>query len=357
MPVLFDVRSALTNYSVATERNALALNAERMREGVVIADVHFTGQLQANGVSAIALEANEAAKSLDALGSIIVRMREAGATRGTHIWAIGGGAIQDVAAFVASIYMRGIAWTYLPTTLLGMVDSCIGGKSSINVGSYKNIVGTFHTPSRVLIDPTLTESLSPQQRVAGLAEAAKICYCRGAAVFEEYLSLAPRAMATPDQLEPIIGLSLRAKQWFIEIDEFDRAERLLLNLGHTFGHALEGASGYRLSHGIAVSVGVLCALALSETLLGGKPAGAAPLLERHMRNLLDGLPDLPAILRDIEAPTVLAHLKADKKHEANQYRFVLFDGSGAVHLSRLPKSTESDAAIAFAFHTTRESLS
>jgi 3-dehydroquinate synthase len=284
-------------------------------------------------------------------------MREAGATRDTQLWAVGGGAIQDVAGFVSSIYMRGISWIYIPTTLLGMADSCIGGKSSINVGQHKNIVGSFHTPTAVLIDTTLTSTLTVEQKMSGLIEAAKICYCRGADAFDEYLSLDPGSASTPDHFEPIVTLSLRSKKWFVETDEFDRAERLLLNLGHTFGHALESASNFRLSHGMAVGVGILCAVALSGELLTISPRGSVARLVEHIRALLACLPNLANVLRAIDPPSTLDRLKADKKHQTEHYRFVTFDVSGRVHVVRLPKNTETHAKIANALCNTLELLS
>jgi 3-dehydroquinate synthase len=356
MPGLFDIRSATGSYSVVAERNAFAANGRGMREGVVIADAYFAGQLSTQGIDAISLQADESTKSLDALGGIIVKMRDTGATRDSHLWAVGGGAIQDVAAFVASIYMRGIAWTYIPTTLLGMVDSCIGGKSSINVGSYKNIVGTFHTPSRVVVDSSLTETLSTEQRVAGLAEAAKICYCRGEDAFSRYLSLGARCGLNADGFESIALLSLEAKKWFVEIDEFDRAERLLLNLGHTFGHALEGASGFQVSHGVAVGVGILCSLSLSKELLGSYPGGPASQLENHIRGLLGVVPALRKVLADITVAETFERLKADKKHEIGNYRFVTFAADGRVQVTRLPKTEETRVTVVEALRTTLELL-
>jgi 3-dehydroquinate synthase len=357
MPVLFDIRSVASNYSVVSESNALVAHASAMRDGIVIADAYFVPKLAASGITAIALQASEATKSFDALGGVIVRMREAGATRDTHLWAIGGGAIQDTAAFVASIYMRGIAWTYVPTTLLGMVDSCIGGKSSINVGAYKNIVGTFHPPATVLIDPELTATLTTEQRIAGLAEAAKICYCRGPEVFAEYLALAPSIRMTSDGFEAVIRLSLGAKKWFIEVDEFDHGERLLLNLGHTFGHALEGASGYRLSHGVAVGVGILCASALSRELLHRSPSGPAQLLEGHVQELLGEWPGLHLALGTIDISTTFDRVKADKKHDAACYRFVTFDEGGRVEVTRLRKTEETRDMVVTALRKTLELLS
>jgi 3-dehydroquinate synthase len=356
MPILFDIVSQAGGYDVESERGLLARKIPDLRQGVVIADERFAEKLAAAGVSAIGLPSTEASKSLDAIGDVIVRMRALGANRNTHLWSIGGGAIQDVSAFVASVFMRGIAWSYMPTTLLGMVDSCIGGKSSINVGAYKNIVGTFHPPRTVLIDPDLTETLAVEQRVAGLAEAAKITFCRGHDAFARYLAFNPRPELSPAAFEPVIALSLAAKKWFIEIDEFDRGERLLLNFGHTFGHALEGASSYRLSHGVAVAVGVLCAIELSRSGLSAAGQAPAGLLEAHMRALLAAFGELPDILRQIDIAQTLDRIKADKKHEAEYYRFVTLSESGLVVLTRLVKSPETDARISIALRNTLASL-
>ena len=170
---------------------------------------------------------------------VISRMRDLGVNRNTQLIAIGGGITQDVAAFCATVFMRGLRWSYLPTTMLSMADSCIGGKSSINVGKYKNLVGMIYPPEEVLIDPDFAQTLSEEQMVEGLCEAVKICFCRDEATFARYIALNPRADTLAHGLENVLGLTLEAKRWFIEIDEFDKAERLLLNFGHTFGHAME----------------------------------------------------------------------------------------------------------------------
>jgi len=357
MPVSFDIRAASKSYRVVSSPHVFRTHAAVMSEGVVVADRYFADLLAAGGIKSIALHADETTKSLHSLGDIIVSVRDAGATRSTHLWAIGGGAIQDAAAFVASIYMRGIDWTYVPTTLLGMVDSCIGGKSSINVGDYKNIVGTFYPPTAVLIDPYLTATLTTEQRVAGLCEAAKICYCHGADRYREYLALQPHVALGPDVFESVIELSLTSKKWFIEIDEFDHAERLLLNLGHTFGHALEGASGYRISHGVAVGIGILSALALSGEVLGSRPGGVAPLLDRHVRELLATLPELDSILGTVDVNSAFDRVRADKKHEPQFYRFVTFDEQGHVVITRLAKTDQVRMMVVEALRTTLDVLS
>ena len=302
-----------------------------------IADEYFGPVLKAAGVDAITLVSSETVKSLDAMPAVITEMRRRGANRQTALVAIGGGIVQDVAAFVASVFMRGIAWKYVPTTVLAMADSCIGGKSSINVGPYKNLVGTFHPPQEILIDPALIDTLTPEQRSAGLIEAGKICYCRSAEAFADYLALKPGPEMTGDRIEPVLIASLLAKKWFIETDEFDQAERLLLNFGHTFGHAIEGATHFRIAHGVAVAVGILCALQFRRA------AGAAEVervdrLEAHMRQLLRASPNLGAQLEQLSIADVVERFQADKKHTTTHYTLILPAADGEIALTRHEKS-------------------
>jgi 3-dehydroquinate synthase len=357
MPASFDIRSASKSYRVVSSRHVFATHAAVMSQAVVIADRYFAASLASGGIKSIALDADETTKSFHSIGDIIVSMRDAGATRTTHLWAIGGGAIQDAAAFVASIYMRGIDWTYVPTTLLAMVDSCIGGKSSINVGDYKNIVGTFYPPSAVLIDPHLTATLTTEQRVAGLCEAAKICYCRGVDRYREYLALQPHADLGPDAFESIIELSLSAKKWFIEIDEFDRNERLTLNFGHTFGHALEAATGFRLNHGLAVGVGVLCALAFARVQTGVCDDHTQA-LEAHMRALLQAGTGAAEALATLDHALFERAFLADKKHERDVLKLVLPVAGQALPLARVafPRDGQTMQKVGDALHAVRGSL-
>jgi 3-dehydroquinate synthase len=302
-----------------------------------IADEYFSGALKAAGVEAILLESSETVKSLDAMPAVITEMRRRGANRQTELVAIGGGIVQDVAAFAASVFMRGIAWKYVPSTVLAMADSCIGGKSSINVGPYKNLVGTFHPPTEILIDPLLVDTLTPEQRSAGLIEAAKICYCRGEQAFTEYLALAPEPEMRGDRIEPVLTASLMGKKWFIETDEFDQAERLLLNFGHTFGHAIEGATHFRIAHGVAVAVGILCALEFRRAAETADVERVTQ-LEEHMRHLLRASPGLVTELEQLSVTDVVERFQADKKHSGTHYTLILPEASGAIALTRHEKS-------------------
>lgn len=342
----FDIVSQIKPYRVSIGAGLLDGNALGARDRLYLCDRFFAKRLESRGCRVIAVDATEQAKSLDQMSDIIIKLREAGATRKTLLVAVGGGVIQDVATFCASIYMRGIPWVYLPTTLLGMVDSCIGGKSAINVGPYKNIVGNFYPPEEILIDPVLTDTLDAEQKVAGLCEAAKICYARGDDVFSHYLALQPRLNMKQQELAKLIELSLQAKRWFIEIDEFDQSERLLLNFGHTFGHALEGATHFRISHGVAVGVGILAAIYHARIIFGADGvADRAIALETHIRFLLAQVADLPGVLATMDPDDLFDRFGADKKHSSSAYSIVGLAHDGSLKIYKLPHGQESKAAI------------
>jgi 3-dehydroquinate synthase len=150
MSVSFEINSSTGSYDVTVAQGAFAGSIARMGHASIVADEFFRERLTAG--NAIFLAATEEEKSLDRAPALIEQLRRAGANRSTHLVAVGGGVIQDISAFVASVYMRGLTWSYVPTTVLAMVDSCIGGKSSINVGPYKNLAGTFHPPQHIYVE-------------------------------------------------------------------------------------------------------------------------------------------------------------------------------------------------------------
>jgi 3-dehydroquinate synthase len=347
----FDIVASTGSYAVHIEPGAFATRLADWRKDVVIADDFFRTQTNTAGTlgNALYYPAHETMKSLDAAPELIERIRKCGANRQTQFVAIGGGVIQDLVAFAASIYMRGVRWMYVPTTILAMVDSCIGGKSSINVGAYKNLVGTYHPPETVYIDPELARTLPLDQQASGIIEAAKICFCRGPESFRAYLGTHPHPGMETAELGRLISHSLRAKKWFIEIDEFDAKERLLLNFGHTFGHAIEGASHYSISHGIAVGLGILCALAFarqsddSDDVYAGAPIIGE--LESHLKSLISAVPELRQHLSALPIGEVLERFESDKKHRQDNYVLILAEPTGEVVLKQVAKSPASKARV------------
>jgi 3-dehydroquinate synthase len=350
MSASFKVRSALRSYEVEIGSGLM-----RGEQGSLLLLDARLSQLRPdiNNDAAIHIEASESNKTLATVGQIIEAMRERGANRQSRLIAVGGGVIQDVATFAASTYMRGIEWSYYPTTLLGMVDSCIGGKSSINVGSYKNIAGNFHPPSKVMVDTDFVDSLPIVQRVAGLCEAAKICFVSKDDAFDEYLRHFAESAATQldkQALSAIIGLSLMTKKRFIEEDEFDTGVRLLLNFGHTFGHAIEAASDFEISHGVAVGLGMLAASRFSLRVVGYHKLDArAVRLGQHVRKLLTQVDGLGEHLDRLDPSLALSKFKSDKKHLAGQYAVIVIASDGYLERRFYPIDADIDQQIINAF--------
>jgi 3-dehydroquinate synthase len=300
----------------------------------------------------ISIEATEANKSLESIEQIVNQLKAMGCTRETTLIAAGGGIIQDLVTFASSCYMRGVSWVYCPTTMLGMVDSCLGGKSSINVGAHKNILGNFHPPQAVVIDTRFCDTLSPEQITEGLIEAAKICYATSNEAFDAHLLLAKANLKDPvgDWAIALIEHSLLAKKRFVEEDEFDQGPRLLLNLGHTFGHAIEGATSYKVSHGIAVGLGVLAA-GLCSRQLGYASADQSSLnkLESEIRATLCTLPSWAQTLKTMTASDALECFLSDKKHSPSYLRLILFNSQGRPTLTELPRSDSTMNLLLSAF--------
>ena len=170
--------------------------------------------------------------------------------------AIGGGIIQDVTAFSASIIYRGIEWSFFPTTLLAQADSCIGSKTSINLGNKKNLIGNFYPPTEIYIDTAFLATLPEADILSGIGEMLHYYYYAASPFFEKIISKRPQLLSERRLLRDYIRESLQIKKGVIEIDEFDKGERNKFNYGHTFGHALETITDYGIKHGQAVTVGM-----------------------------------------------------------------------------------------------------
>lgn len=211
------------------------------------------------------VEATEENKVLDTAMGICEKMTEIPAKRNAHLVSIGGGIIQDITGFVANVLYRGIPWTFVPTTLLASCDSCIGGKTSLNYKKFKNLLGTFYPPDVLHICPAMFQTLTQRDFESGLGEVVKFNIMAGAEGLkniEENIDL----LLKRDEacLERFVYSSLSFKKDFIEVDEFDRGERIKLNFAHTFGHAIETVTQYQIPHGTAVAIGMIMANRIAE---------------------------------------------------------------------------------------------
>lgn len=204
----------------------------------------------------IVFEATEEQKSYLQLAPIIDALIQNGFKRNHRLIAIGGGITQDVVGFIASVMYRGVNWVFYPTTLLAQCDSCIGSKTSINFGKYKNQIGTFYPPLEVVIDLGFLDTLPDLAIRSGLGEMMHYYLIAGEQDFQRIRSEYRLSLQDSQVLEGLIARSLEIKKGFIEIDELDRAERQVLNYGHSFGHAIETLTDYEIPHGVAVSYGM-----------------------------------------------------------------------------------------------------
>lgn len=265
------------------------------------------------------VEAAENRKEIDTALAICEKMTEIPAKRNAHLISAGGGIIQDITGFAANILYRGIPWTFVPTTLLASCDSCIGGKSSLNYKRFKNLLGTFYPPDEVHISPVFFQTLSQRDFESGLGEVIKFNILAGEAglnsIERDIDTLLKREKTC---LNRYIESSLAFKKGFIEKDEFDRGERIKLNFAHTFGHAFEAASGYRIPHGIAVSMGMITANHISV-----KRGNLSPKLAARMETLLRRVIDIDLETGEFDQNTILSAIHKDKKQVSEQITAVL----------------------------------
>jgi len=256
--------------------------------------------------------------------------------RGDHILALGGGVIGDLTGFAAAILKRGCHFIQLPTTLLSQVDSSVGGKTAINTAAGKNLVGAFHQPSLVLADPETLDTLPPREVAAGYAEVVKYGLLGDAPFFDWCEQNATALLAgDPAAREYAIARSVEAKARIVALDEHETTGlRALLNLGHTFGHALEAQTGYSqvLLHGEAVALGMVLAARYSAR-RGEMAAAEATRIAAHIAST--GLPsELSALGLNCDGKTLTAHMLHDKKMDAGTLKFVLMKGIGQAYLAR-----------------------
>jgi 3-dehydroquinate synthase len=200
--------------------------------------------------------ATEEEKTLAGVERCCLFLQERGASRASRLVVLGGGIIQDIGTFCAHVYFRGIPYEYVPTTLLSMGDSSIGAKCAVNLGAYKNQLGFFQSPSRVLQWPGFLETLPKDDVRSGFGEILKLSITGGRETYAQFVRHVERFGFDTAHVEPMVALSLGIKKPVIEIDEYDRAVRKTLNYGHTFGHALESVTDHQVPHGLAVAWGV-----------------------------------------------------------------------------------------------------
>ncbi|HYB57077.1 MAG TPA: 3-dehydroquinate synthase [Alphaproteobacteria bacterium] len=328
---------------VVTDEHVAALHLDRLAASLDRAQVFH---------DEIVLPPGEATKDWAHLEAVLDRLLEGAIERTTTLVALGGGVIGDLTGFAASIVLRGIAYVQIPTTLLAQVDSAVGGKTAINTRHGKNLVGSFHQPRLVLADVGALATLPERELLAGYAEVAKYGLINDAEFFA-WLERHGKALAAGDAeaLHHAVARSCELKAAIVAADEREGGERALLNLGHTFGHALEAETGFgrELLHGEAVALGMVMAFELSVRLGYCPPADAAR-VRRHLAAM-----GLPTTLdrrdgRRWDADRLVEHMARDKKVRDGRIAFVLARGIGEAFVARdvAPEAVRMllDAAIA-----------
>lgn len=282
------------------------------------------------------VDATEPNKSFEVLTPLFLELLQRGLKRDGVIVVIGGGVLQDIGCFIASVLFRGVRWELIPTTLLAQADSCIGSKSSINIGSYKNQIGTFYPPHRVLLSAGVLDTLPWDEIRSGMGEVIKLQLLAGEDGFRELMSDLKGFHGEAAVLSKWVARSMAVKQPFIEADEFDGGIRNLLNYGHTFGHAYESATRYGIPHGIAVVLGVLTATYLSVRL------GLVP--ERHYAELKSLLAPwyqpYGEQLRQAPREAVFRAIQQDKKNTGQTVNCILTCGFG--RMEKMPVDLAAD---------------
>jgi 3-dehydroquinate synthase len=294
----------------------------------------FAGRVKRSLTSAgfkptlITIPAGEKSKTLKQAGAICEQMIAAGLDRQSFVIGLGGGVIGDISGFVAAIYHRGIPHIQIPTTLLAMVDSSIGGKTAVNTGDGKNLIGAVHQPSLVIDDVDVLKTLPRREFNQGFAEIIKHAIVADAEMFRQLQDWeASEALA----LQQLVLRNVKIKSKIVAKDEHDiTGERALLNFGHTIGHAIESAGNYRkFLHGEALSLGIVAACGVSM-----KRAGLPPRQHDAVIDVLQRF-DLPTCLpKNFPRNKIVNAVKFDKKFQSGKIRFVVTPGIGSAHLSR-----------------------
>jgi 3-dehydroquinate synthase len=313
--IIIAKNNCASRYVIVTDSNVSTPHGERFLTTLKAMDLD---------VDMIELPSGEASKNIDTVLDITKKLIKMGVDRKSALIALGGGVVGDIVGFVASTYMRGIPYYQIPTTLLAQVDSSIGGKTAIDLPEGKNLLGTFYQPKGVFIDLSFLNTLPSREFKNGMAEIIKYGIIDDTDLFS-LLESEVKAISDRDMtlLLTIIEKSCRIKKRIIEIDEKETGLRRILNFGHTIGHAIEAQSDYSISHGDAISIGMVASAKISEKLK------YLPSEDRkRIENLIMafGLPHRIPIHFSTEG--ILSRLKVDKKKEDNIIKFVLLKKLG-----------------------------
>ncbi len=311
---------------IITDKNVKKYYLKKLTERFSCKNIKSNAYFVSNG------EKSKSFKTLEALAEKIIRK---GISRNDIIYALGGGVVGDLTGFLSSMLLRGVKFIQVPTTLLSQVDSSVGGKTAINSKLGKNLIGAFFQPSAVFIDPNTLNTLPKKEFLAGYAEVVKYGLINDKAFFNWLnKNLKDNLSLLPKNIIKIISTCVRKKAEIVQLDEREKKNRMLLNLGHTFAHALESELNYKIRHGEAVSVGLLMAMKLSFN-LGYASKKDFHLLENHLKRSR-----LPIKLKDLSnkkkwlSKNILKKMQTDKKTYEGNIHFILCKGIGVTFIKK-----------------------
>ena len=334
-PNIINVKSNLSNYTVLFTKNfEVQLYKDTDKNDLFIIDKKIYKLYKLNSIlkqkNIILVSANEKSKSFHYLGSIIKKINKISFTRSNKIIAIGGGITQDISSFISSILFRGVKWYFYPTSYLAQCDSCIGGKTSINFEKNKNQIGNFYPPVKIIIDNIFLKSLGDKELRSGIGEMAHYYFVSSQKDYVFFTKNFRKALNRNFKIaKKLIYRTLEIKKHYIEIDEFDKNERLILNYGHSFGHALEAATNYKIPHGIAVAHGM-------------NMANFVSLNFKYIRN--DDFSKMQNVLKEIwgnylpigvKSKNFIDLLRKDKKNNNKNLRLILTEGIGKMKIKEV----------------------
>lgn len=327
----FKVKSIIHDYEVQFIDDFKKTLTEELIEGdFIIVDNKikrlYESQLSSvlNTYQHISIDATEPQKSYQGIIPIIQTLIEKGFRKNHRLIAIGGGITQDVTAFISSIMYRGVNWIFFPTTLLAQGDSCIGSKTSINFGEFKNQIGGFYPPNKIFINLQFLDTLSDAEMKSGMGEMLHYFIVSGYDDFQMYKSSYKEAFSNKKILSILIVRSLEIKKGYIEKDEFDQNIRQVFNYGHSFGHAIESLTHYRIPHGIAVSFGMDISNYISVK-MGLIPAEIRDEIRQITEYIWDGYS-----IKDLDITTLKKALSKDKKNIGTKLGLILNKGYGNI---------------------------
>ena len=327
----FNIKSVIHDYEVQFIDNVKKTLNEELLDGDFIIIDNKVKSLYIDSLedalethSYIGIDATETQKSYQEITPIIQHLIENGFRKNHRLIAIGGGITQDITAFISSIMYRGVSWLFLPTTILSQGDSCIGSKTSINFGKYKNQIGGFYPPNKIFIYPDFMSTLSEAEIRSGIGEMLHYFIVAGKIDFEMFRDKYQKAFTDKQVLAEIISRSLEIKKSYIEIDEFDKNVRQVFNYGHSFGHAIESLTDYRVPHGIAVSYGMDMANFISVK-MGFIPQQIRNEIREVTEYIWKGFK-----IDDIDLETFKIALSKDKKNVGSKLGLILNKGYGKI---------------------------